>query len=103
MRKGLRCLDFSSLVRLRGDLIETFKFIKGINKVNYRKLFKLSSVNRTRGHTWKLAKGKFHTNVRKYFFTQRVVNVWNSLPGHVVEAETLGVFKAWLDTVLDTI
>lgn len=83
--------------------LEMLKCIKGINKVNYKKLFKLSSVSRTRGHKWKLAKDYFHTDNRKYFFTQRVVNVWNSLPGHVVEAETLGVFKARLDTVLDTI
>ena len=89
--------------RLRGDLIEAFKFIKGINKVNYRKLFELSSVSRTRGHKWKLAKNKFLTDTRKYFFTQRVVNTWNSLPEHVVEAETLEVFKARLDLVLDTI
>ena len=66
-------------------------------------LFGVSLVSRTRGHKWKLAKEKFHTDIRKYFFTQRVVNVWNSLPGHVVEAETLGVFKTRLDEVLDTI
>ena len=82
--------------RLRGDLIETFKFIKGINKVDVQ-LFRVSLVSRTRGHKWKFAKEKFHTDIRKYFFTQRVVNVWNSLPGHVVEAETLGVFKTRLD------
>lgn len=89
--------------RLRGDLIETFKFLKGINKVNYRRFFRVSSIGRTRGHKWKLAKDKFRTDIRKYFFTQRVVNVWNSLPGHVVEAETLGIFKSRLDTVLDNI
>ena len=38
-----------------------------------------------------------------YFFTQQVINVWNSLPEHVVEAETLGVFKIKLDMdMLDT-
>ena len=31
------------------------------------------------------------------------LNVWNSLPGLLVEAETLGVFKTRFDTVLDTI
>ena len=36
--------------RLRGNLIEAFKFIKGINKVNYMRLFRVSLVNRTRGH-----------------------------------------------------
>ena len=39
-----------------------------------------------------------------FFFTQRVINVWNSLPGHIVEAEeeTLGVFKTRLNMVLGT-
>ena len=36
--------------RLWGDLIEAFKFIKGINKVNYKRLFTVSLVNRTSGH-----------------------------------------------------
>ena len=93
----LRMLNLFKLSkrRLRGDLIEAFKFIKGINKVDVQ-LFRVSLVSRTRGHKWKLAKEKFHTDIRKYFFTQRVVNVWNSLPGHVVEAETLGVSKPGL-------
>ena len=47
-----------------------------------------------------MAEEKFRTDIRKYFLTQRVTNVWNSLLGHVVEAETL-VFKTRLDIVLD--
>lgn len=39
----------------------------------------------------------------KYFFTPRMVTVWNSLSGHLVEAEALGVFKIRLNTGLDTI
>ena len=50
-----------------------------------------------------MAKGRFYSNVRKYFFTQRVIGLWNSLPGYVVEAETLGVFKNRLDKVLDAV
>ena len=76
-------------------MIEALKFIEGINKVNVQ-LFRVSLVSRTRGHKWKLAKEKFHTDIRKYFFTQRVVNVWNSLPGHVVEAGTQGFSKPGL-------
>ena len=41
-------------------------------------------------------------DIMNYFFTQLVVNVWNSLPGNIVESETLGVFKTRLDIVLDT-
>ena len=42
----------------------------------------------------------FRTEVRRNFFTQRVVNVWNSLPQKVVEAKTLCDFKKKLDIAL---
>jgi len=35
--------------------------------------------------------------VRKYFFTNRVANNWNSLPSHVVHADTVNSFKSRLD------
>ena len=84
-------------------MIEALKSIKGINKGNYRRFFRVSSLSRMRGHTWKLAKDKFRTDITTYFFTQRGVTVWNSLPGHGVEAETLAVFKTRLKTLPDII
>ena len=69
--------------------------------MNYRRFFRVSSGSRTRGDEWKSE--ELRTDIRKYFFTQRVASVWNSLPEYVVEAETLGVFKSRLDTELDTI
>ena len=42
----------------------------------------------------------FRTEVRRNFFTQRVVNVWNSLPQKIVEAKTLCDFKKKSDIVL---
>ena len=39
-------------------------------------------------------------NVRKNFFTQRVVNGWNRLISHVVEAPSVNAFKNRLDNFL---
>jgi len=36
-------------------------------------------------------------DIRKYFFTERVVNLWNSLPSLVVDAPSLNCFKTRLD------
>ena len=38
-----------------------------------------------------------HYNIRKYAFCARVVNIWNSLPNEVVEADTVNTFKYGLD------
>ncbi|XP_051789435.1 uncharacterized protein LOC127529561 [Erpetoichthys calabaricus] len=88
--------------RLRGDMIEVFKIMKGISAVDRDCYFKMSS-SRTRGHSWKLVKGKFRTNIRKFFFTQRTIETWNKLPSSVVDSKTLGSFKTRLDVFLEEI
>ena len=49
-----------------------------------------------RGNGLKLHRG----NIRKNFFTRRVVKSWNRLPREVVESPFLDVFKSHLDVVL---
>ena len=56
--------------------------------------------SRTRGHSLRIRDKPFRTEVRRNFFTQRVANVWNSLPQKVVEAKTLCDFKKKLDIAL---
>ncbi|KFQ41500.1 hypothetical protein N333_13104, partial [Nestor notabilis] len=52
---------------------------------------------------FKLKQGKFRLDIRKKFFTVRVVSHWNRLPKEIVNAPTLAVFKARLDRALGDI
>ncbi|KFU89882.1 hypothetical protein M959_08241, partial [Chaetura pelagica] len=49
---------------------------------------------------FKLKEGRFRLDIRKKFFTMRVVRHWNRLPGDIVEAPSLEMFKAGLDEAL---
>ena len=52
----------------------------------------------SRGHGFKVRGARFNTDVRGTYFTQRVVGAWNALPSKVIEADTLGSFKTYLDS-----
>ncbi|KFQ90723.1 hypothetical protein Y956_15858, partial [Nipponia nippon] len=52
---------------------------------------------------YKLKEGRFRLDIRKKFFTMRVVRRWNSLLREAVDAPSLEVFKARLDGALSNL
>ena len=83
--------------RVRGDMIETYKILSGKEKMNERKLFKRSTFMGRCGHSMKLYKEYSRLNLRKNWFSQRVVQKWNSLTKDEVEADKTSGFKAEYD------
>ena len=85
--------------RLRGQLIETFKILKGINDVDPSNYFVLSA-NPTRSHGFKVVPPRYNTEQFKHLMTVQICNVWNNLPEDIVNSDTVSSFKTNLDKVL---
>jgi len=65
--------------RNRGDLAELYK---GFTAIHFESLFTLDCNNKgTCGHLAKLSKPRCQKDVRKYFFSHRVIDRWNALHG----------------------
>ena len=68
--------------------------------MDVERMFPLVGEARTRGHNLRVKGRSFKTEMRRNFFSLRVVNLWKSLPQRAVEAGSLSVFKTKIDRFL---
>jgi len=106
MMRGLEHLSYEERLRKLGlfnlEKAERgpYKYLNGGCQEDGDRLFSVVPSDRTRGDGHKLKHGKFQLNMRKNFFTLRVMEHWNRLRREAVEPPSLEIFMTHLDKVL---
>ena len=93
--------------RKRGDMIQCYKIMKGLVRMEKKELFTMIPSNNTRGHNQRLLRQQTKKAARAISFSQRTIRNWNSLPQTVIDAPSVDAFKnrldeAWKDRIYTT-
>ena len=87
--------------RLRADLLQVYKIMHELEGLQKEDFFEMANSRlTTRGHEFKIYKQRARLDARKFFFSQRVVDEWNSLRPEIVNANSVNAFKNSLDPIL---
>ncbi len=70
--------------RRRGDMIQIYKILKDIDRIDSNASFTQAKYKGTTSHSMKLFKPQFKAELRKHAFSQRVIDDWNSLTENIV-------------------
>lgn len=103
MKNGFSFLQLHSLKgrRIRGDLIQVFKIMNGLDNLSVDTFFSFSDSSVTRNSEGKMFVKHRNTNKRAYCFSNRVVKLWNSIPNEVKCTNNINKFKNFLDNNID--
>jgi len=92
--KGLSCGHLRNDVI---DLLKVFRLKAGLFFISLQTFLDCNVDSRTRGHSRKIAKNRTKLDIRKYFFSERVVNRWNNLSQDDVDQRSVNGFKRALE------
>ena len=86
------------------DMVQTFKIIKGFDRVDSETWFNLVGPNivrptRLTNCEFNIIPARSNLDIRRNFFTNRVTATWNSLPIELKGARSVASFKAGLDKI----
>ena len=92
-------LDLISLVqrRLRGQLIEVFKYLNRFTSASTRGLVNYDLNDRTRNNGAKHTVKHFNTSVAQHFYPIKITTTWNALSKKVLTSRTVNSLKNSLD------
>ena len=90
--------------RIQYDLVQTFKILRGIDRVDkaiwFNEIGQIEHIpTRNTTYAGNLVQARSRTDVRKYFYSNRVVPIWNALPTEVKDARTVNIFKSRLEEI----
>lgn len=108
---GMRDMEYSQRLQLlnlysvkgrllRHDIIKYWQIFHDSSPMSREDLFPRPGLVTTRGHDYKIAHSRPQLEIRRRFFSMRFVDLWNSLPSHVVSCPTISAFKSALHTHL---
>ena len=81
--------------------MEVFKIINGLDSIFPADFFIMENEHsKTKGHPYTISKLHSRLDIRKYSFTQRIVNDWNRLPGCAFMSASVNQFKGHIDKYL---
>ena len=96
----LRALNMEPLElrRLRFDLIELFKIVKGFSVLKFDDYFKIKQLSLRQSNNVQIQLLVTNSNLSKNFFKFRAVKIWNTLPQNIVDSSRVDIFKRRLQT-----
>jgi ribonucleases P/MRP protein subunit RPP40 len=91
--------------RLQYDLVQTFKIIRGFDKVDLTTWFTLvgdnpARITRDTSDPLNIVRQVVRTEIRRHFFSNRVIDHWNSLPSEIKLSSSVHSFKFHITNML---
>ena len=74
-------------------IIEVFKMAKGWSAIPLESMFELSTTKHFREYKFKLVKHRSNLELRRNFFTERLINRWNNCYQQSLDVDSVNCFK----------